>query len=211
MTPKGWLLFMSLAVIWGMPYLFIRVAMRELDPVLVVCGRAAIGAAVLFPLVARARRSAPLRPVRRAWRTLLFFSLIHMLGSFVLISYGEQHVTSSLTSLLLATNPLLVALLALRFAASERITPSRMLGLILGLIGLVALLGFDVRGDGRQWLGVSLVLAASFGYAVSALLLKRSPLVELSKPALAAAEGAITTLALLPLTLTRLPRKRAQP
>jgi drug/metabolite transporter (DMT)-like permease len=208
MTRKGWLLFSAIALIWGTPYLLIRVAVRELDPVVVVCARAAIGAGALLPLAAWRKMA---RPLRRAWRALLLFSLIHMVGAFLLISYGEQHVASSLTSLLLAANPLLVALLALRFEASERVTPARLLGLLIGLVGLLVLLGFDVAGDGEQWLGALLILLAALGYAVSTLLLKRPPLVELPKPGLAAAECAITTVALLPLALARLPRRAPSP
>src|SRR5579884_733799 len=109
MTRKGWALFVAISLIWGVPYLFIKIAVRELDPVVVVFARATIGAAVLLPLVARQHA---LRPLFGKWRILIIFSLIHMAGSFVLISYGEQFIPSSLASLLIAANPLLVALLA---------------------------------------------------------------------------------------------------
>ena len=70
-----------------------------------------------------------------------------MVGAFLLISYGEQHVSSSLTSLLIAANPLIVAVLALGFDKSERINGPRLGGLLIGMVGLMVLLGFDVRGE----------------------------------------------------------------
>lgn len=208
MTPKGWLLFITMSVIWGIPYLFIKIAVRELDPVVVVCARAVIGAAILLPLAASQHL---LRPLPRHWRTLVIFSLIHMSGSFVLISYSEQYVPSSLASLLIAANPLLVALLALGFEKSERITGLRLGGLLLGLLGLLSLLGFDVGGGQREWLGIALLLLAALGYAISALLLKRAPLIDLPRPAVAAAECSITTVVLLPVALSRLPSHLPSP
>ncbi len=204
MTRKGWALFVAISLIWGVPYLFIKIAVRELDPVVVVFARATIGAAVLLPLVARQHA---LRPLFGKWRILIIFSLIHMAGSFVLISYGEQFIPSSLASLLIAANPLLVALLALGFAKSERINGPRLLGLLVGMMGLVVLLGFDVGGNGRQLIGVTFLLMAALGYAIGALLLKHSPLAALPRTAIAAAECSITTVVLLPLTIARFPHK----
>jgi drug/metabolite transporter (DMT)-like permease len=204
MTSKGWLLFAAISLIWGIPYLFIKIAVRELDPVVVVCARAAIGAAVLVPLVASQQS---LRPLFRHWRALVVFALIHMAGSFVLISYGEQRIPSSLASLLISVNPLLVALLALGFMKSERINGPRLMGLLVGMLGLVVLLGFDVGNNGQQLLGVAFILLAALGYAIGALLLRRSPLAELPRTAIAAAECTTTTLVLLPLTLSRFPSR----
>ncbi|HLW03438.1 MAG TPA: DMT family transporter [Ktedonobacterales bacterium] len=208
MTRRGWLLFIAMSLIWGIPYLFIKIAVRELDPVVVVCARAMIGAAVLLPLAASQQM---LRPLLRHWRMLVLFSLIHMAGSFVLITYGEQHVSSSLASLLIAANPLLVALLAQGFQKSERINGPRLGGLLLGFVGLIVLLGFDVGGDGQQWLGAALLLTAALGYAISALLLKRQPLADLPRQGIAAAECSVTTLVLLPVALSRLPGKVPSP
>jgi drug/metabolite transporter (DMT)-like permease len=107
--------------------------------------------------------------------------------------------------LLIAANPLLVALLALGFDRSERVNGSRLVGLLIGMVGLVVLLGFDIGGDGQQWLGAAFLLLAATGYAIAALLLKRPPLVELPRTSVAAAECTITTIILLPVTLWRLP------
>jgi drug/metabolite transporter (DMT)-like permease len=202
MTRKGWLLFIAISVIWGMPYLFIKIAVRELDPVVVVFARAGIAAAVLLPLAVQRKM---LHQMRGHWRMLILFALVHMVGPFLLIGYGEQHISSSLTSLLIAASPLMVAVLALGFVKSERVNGPRLIGLLIGLAGLVILLGFDVGGDGQQLLGVTLVLLAVVGYAVAPLLLKHSPLAELPRLTVAVAECSITACILLPGALLRLP------
>src|SRR5579872_7222970 len=147
MTRKGWLLFIAISIFWGIPYFFIKISVSELDPAVVVFARAAIAAAVLIPMAASRKM---LRPLLRYWPIILLFSIIHMVGAFLLISYGEQHVSPSLTSLLIAANPLIVALLALGFDKSERVNGPRLIGLLIGMGGLVVLLGFDVGGDGQR-------------------------------------------------------------
>src|SRR5579859_3703691 len=202
MTRKGWLLFIAVSVFWGIPYLFIKIAVHELDPTVVVFARATIAAVVLIPMAIHAMT---LRQLFRHWPIFLLFSIIHMVGPFLLISYGEQHVSSSLASLLIASMPLQVALLALGFDKSERVNGPRLIGMLIGMVGLVILLGFDVGGDRQQWLGVVFILLAATGYASGALLLKHRPLVELPRVSVAAAECSITTIILLPLSLSRLP------
>lgn len=178
MTRKGWVLFFAMSLFWGIPYFFIKIAVRELDPSVVVFGRALIAAIVLIPIAVRGRM---IRPLFSHWRVVLIFALIHMAGAFLLISYGEQHVPSSLTSLLIAANPLIVAVLALSFDKSDRINGPRLAGLLVGMSGLVILLGFDIGSDRQLWLGASFILLAALGYAIGALLLKNRPLVQLPR------------------------------
>src|SRR5947207_3242486 len=131
-----------------------------------------------------------------------------MVGPFLLISYGELHISSSLTSLLIAASPLMVAVLALMgFAKSERVNGLQLVGLLVGMVGLVVLLGFDTGGDGQQWLGVTFVLLAAAGYAVGALLLKHSSLAQVPRIGIAAAECSVTAIVLLPVILFHLPSK----
>src|SRR5262249_44827968 len=124
---------------------------------------------------------------------------------FLLISYGEQHIASSLASLLIAADPLLVALLAWRFDPSERVSGLRMIGLLIGMGGVVVLLGFDVGRDQQQLLGAALVLLGATGYAVGALLIKRPAIVALPSLGVVAVECLTATIVLLPLAATRLP------
>ncbi len=102
MTRKGWLLFISMSVIWGIPYLFIKIAVQELDPSVVVFARVGIAAAVLLPVAAK---RGVLRKVRERWLVVAALACVQIAGPFLLISYGEQHITSSLTSLLIAADP----------------------------------------------------------------------------------------------------------
>src|SRR5579883_1640522 len=157
MTRKGWLLFAAISLFWGIPYLFIKIAVQVLDPMVVVFARVGIAAIVLLP-VAMHRRM--LRPLREHWLAVSMLAFVQIAGPFLLISYGEQHITSSLTSLLIASEPLLVALLALRFDPSERVGGLRLCGLLIGIVGVAVLLGFDVGGDEQKLLGAAMVLLA---------------------------------------------------
>src|SRR5437660_7102014 len=150
MTRKGWLLFIVMSVLWGIPYLFIRIAVQELDPTVVVFVRLALAAAVLLPVAAQRK---VLGQMRKYWLMLAGLSLIQLVAPFLLISYGELHITSSLTSLLIASEPLLVALFALRLDPGERVNGSRLLGLLIGMAGVITLLGFDTGGDNLRLLG----------------------------------------------------------
>lgn len=202
MTRKGWLLFIAMSVFWGIPYFFIKIAVRELDPVTVVFVRVGIAALVLVPVALQRKL---LRPILRRWYVIAVLAFIQLIGPFLFISYGEQHIASSLTSLLIASEPLLVALLAFWLDPSERVRGWRLVGLIIGMGGVLLLLGLDVGGDGQRLLGAGLVLLATAGYAIGALLVKRPTISSLPALGVVAAVCAIATIVLAPLAVLRLP------
>ena len=204
MTRKGWLLFISMSVVWGIPYLFIKIAVRELDPIVVVFARVGIAAAILLPVAANRK---VLRQVRERWFAVAALACVQIVGPFLLIGYGEQHISSSLTSLLIAADPLLVVLFALRFDQSERVSGLRLVGLLVGMGGVVVLLGLDVGGDEQRLLGAVFVLLAAAGYAASALLIKRPTIVALPSLGVVTIMCVTATIVLLPLAVTRLPGK----
>jgi drug/metabolite transporter (DMT)-like permease len=204
MTRKGWLLFLAMSVFWGIPYFFIKIAVRELDPIVVVFARVAVAAVVLLPV---AVQQNILRPASKRWYVITLLSLIQIVGPFLFISYGEQHIASSLTSLLIAAEPLLVALLALRFDKSEKVSRLRLVGLLIGMGGVVILLGLDVGGDGQKLLGTVLVLLAATGYAAGALFVKQPAVTSLPRLGVVTTECALATVLLAPLAVTRLPDK----
>ena len=204
MTRKGWLLFTAMSVFWGIPYLFIKFAVRELDPAVVVFARVGIATAVLLPVAAQ---RGVLRQLRGGMLAIAVLACVQIVGPFLLISYGEQHIASSLTSLLIAADPLLVALFALRFDPSERVSGLRLVGLLIGMGGVVVLLGLDVGGDRQRLLGAALVLLAAAGYAAGALLIKRPAIAALPSLGVVAVECTTATVVLLPLAVTRLPGK----
>ena len=162
MSRRGWALFLAMSLIWGVPYLLIKVAVGELPPVVVVFGRCALGAALLLPwTVARGQ----LRPALRHWRPLLAFTVLEMTGPWLLLAYAEQTLSSSLTGLLVAGVPFVAALAGRLTGEEERLTRVRLLGMGLGVAGIAVLLGLDVEGLAPlPLLAVALVLV---GYATA--------------------------------------------
>lgn len=208
MTPRGWLLFIAISVFWGIPYFFIKIAVGDLDPVVVVCSRVAIAALVLLPVAAY---RGVLRQVSGRLPAIAALAMVQIAVPFVLISYGELHIASSLASLLIAAEPLLVALFALRFSPSERVGGTRLLGLVIGALGVAALVGLDAGDDRLKLLGALLVLLATGCYAASALLLKHRIFAALPSLGVVAVECACTTVVLAPVAATRLPAHLPDP
>ena len=169
MTTRGWTLFAAVSVIWGLPYLFIKIAVDDgLTPGFVAWSRVLIAALVLLPI---AIRRGALRGLPLAW--LITFATFEIVVPFPLIGWGEQRIPSSLTAILIASLPLIVAALALRFDHSERPTRSRLLGMLVGLAGVAALVGIDLGGSGRELAGAVAVLLATVGYAIGPMIVKR--------------------------------------
>jgi drug/metabolite transporter (DMT)-like permease len=203
MTRRAWLQFAAVSLLWGVPYLFIKVAVAELPPVSVVFARVATAALLLGPVAAR--RGA-LRGLRRRLPQLLVLSLLEITIPFLLISMGEQRIASSLTGLLIAALPLFVALLALRFDRAERVGGLRLLGLLVGIGGVAALLGIDLGGDRSQLLGGAMVLLATLCYAASTLVVKRA-FAEVPMLGVVAVATAISSLLLAPFALALTPAR----
>src|SRR3954447_3949066 len=168
MSRRGWLLFLAMSVIWGVPYLLIKVAVTDLSPVVVVFGRCVLGAALLLPwTVARGQ----LRPALRRWRPLLAFTALEMTGPWLLLAYAEQTLSSSLTGLLVAGVPFVAALAGRLVGEEERLTRVRLVGMLLGVTGIVALLGLDIEGvTVPALIAVALVVV---GYATAPLIVAR--------------------------------------
>jgi drug/metabolite transporter (DMT)-like permease len=121
-----------------------------------------------------------------------------------LIGFGEVHISSSFAAILIAAVPLFVALFALRFDHSERPTPTRLVGMLIGLAGVVALVGIDVGGHSDELLGSLAVLLAAFCYAVGPMIIKRR-LSDVDPLGPVAASLAIATLLVMPFALADLP------
>jgi drug/metabolite transporter (DMT)-like permease len=169
-SARAWALFASVSLIWGMPYLFIKIAVDEVSPSVVAWSRLAIAAAVLLPL---AWKLGALRGLRERWQVITVFAAVEMAVPWPLIGYGEVHVSSSLTAILIATVPLFVALLAMRFDHSERPTPTRLVGMLIGLLGVAALVGIDIGGHGDELVGAVAILFSAFLYAIGPMIVKR--------------------------------------
>src|SRR5438045_3409876 len=150
-----------MSALWGLPYLFIKVAVAELDPLLLVSARLLISAAILLPI---AIATGTLERTWRHWRLLLAVAAIGIAAPFLLIAYGEQHISSSLAALLIAADPLFIVLLALKIDPSERASGIRLIGFLLGFVGVAALVGLNPSGDAYSLLGSAMLLLAAVCY-----------------------------------------------
>ena len=168
MTRRGAVLFAAMCLIWGVPYLMIRVAVRELAPVTLVFLRTAIGAALLVPFAAWRRE---LRPLVARWWPLLAYTAIEVSIPWVLLAHAETKLTSSLTGLLIAAVPLVGAVLVALTGTRERQGRRRWLGLLVGIGGVAALVGLDVGQI--NGLGVVEVFGVAVCYAIGPIILSR--------------------------------------
>jgi drug/metabolite transporter (DMT)-like permease len=171
MTARAWLLFGAVSVVWGVPYFFIKVAVDEgVPPPFVAWARVALGAALLVPL---AWRRGALRGLDGRWPAVVAYTACEVAVPFLLIAAGEQRISSSLTAILIASMPLMVAVLSVRFSPADKPTGLRLVGLFVGFAGVVALLGVDVAGRPGELLGAAFVLVATLGYATAPLIVNR--------------------------------------
>jgi drug/metabolite transporter (DMT)-like permease len=197
-TPRAWLLFAVCAAVWGVPYLFIKVAVDAgLSPAFVAWSRIALAALLVVPL---AVRRGALRGLGGRWLAIAAYAASEIAVPFVLIASGEQYISSSLTAILIATMPLMVALLSVRLSPADRPTGWRLVGLVIGLSGVVALLGVDVAGQPDELLGAGLVLVATLGYATAPIIVSRR-LADLDPLGPVAVSLVMSTVALLPAIL----------
>lgn len=156
-----------MCVLWGIPYLLIKVAVEDLSPPAVVLARSAIGALVLLPVAAA---KGQLRALRPHWRALLAFTVLEIAGPWLLLSDAERFLTSSLTGLLVAAVPMVAAVASLALGDADRLDRTRVLGLVVGMAGVVVLLGLDLGGQLRAAAEVGLVV---IGYGTAPLIVSR--------------------------------------
>ncbi len=195
MSRRGWLLFAAMSVLWGIPYLLIKVAVRELDPVVLVTARTGIGALVLLPFAVKRRA---LRPALSRWRAVLAFTVLEVTGPWLLLADGERRISSSLAGLLVAVVPLIGVLLAKATGDRDAIGRTRVLGLFVGLAGVAALLGLDAGSGHGAALGATEVIGTAVGYAAGALIIGRALTDVPSSGVMSLALAATTALYLWP-------------
>lgn len=200
MSRRGWALFLAMGLIWGIPYLMIKVAVEELSPATLVLARTAIAAVILVPVAAT---KGQLRPLLPYWRPLLAYTVIELCIPWVLLGYAEQTLSSSLTGLLVAAVPLVGALLVW-MTGHERVERRRVAGLLVGFAGVALLVGFDV---GSANVGALLAVAGVVvGYALGPLLLARY-LAHLPALGVVAASIGLTAIGYLPVGLLQRPSR----
>jgi drug/metabolite transporter (DMT)-like permease len=170
MQPRVWLAFLSICLIWGTPYFFIKHAVHELSAVWVAWGRLICAAAVLVPV---ALWRGQLHGMLKHWRLVTIFALVELVGPFFLIAQGEKWVSSSLAGILLAAVPMIVVIVSPLMGVHERVSPRRLIGLVTGFMGVVALLGLGTIDSAQGWLGAACILLAGLGYAIGPLIVQR--------------------------------------
>ena len=168
MTRRGIVLFALMSVIWGIPYLFIRIAVGEITPAMLVFARTAIAAAILLPI---AIIRVDLRAILVRWRWVVAFAAVEIAVPWVMVGSAEQRVSSSLTALLVAGVPLVGAGFALATGGADRTSRTGLAGLLIGLLGVVAIVGADFQADDAVALvQIGIVV---IGYAVGPAILAR--------------------------------------
>lgn len=201
MNRRAWLLFAGVSVLWGIPYLFIKIAVSELSAPVIVAARCAIAAVILLPV---AISSGALRQLKGRVGVITVLSVVHIAVPFLLITYGETHINSSLTALLIAAQPLMVALMALKFDRSETLSARGLTGLGIGLAGVAVVVGLDFGGDRFGLLGAAMVLTAAVGYAAAVLIVKKY-LKGVAPVGVVASTMSIATVLLTPLAVITAP------
>ncbi len=195
MSRRAILLFLALGVAWGIPYLLIKVSVDELSPAQLVLARTSLAALILMPI---AIAKGAVRPLLPRWRWLLVFVVVEIAVPWVLLGSAETRLPSSTTGLLIAAVPLAGVAIAFATGRAERLTPLAWLGLVLGIVGVTALVGLDVGGSDLG--AVAEVGVVVLGYAAGPAILSRA-LQGLPGIGIMASALTITALTYVPVVL----------
>jgi drug/metabolite transporter (DMT)-like permease len=167
MSKRGWILFLSLGLLWGMPYLLIRIAVGEFDPLVVAGTRTLMGSLLLLPV---ALHRGALAPAFRKWKWLLAFTLIEITVPWLLLGHAEKRLNSSTAGLLIAAVPLFTAIIVTKLG-HEKLELRRLLGLGLGFAGVALLVGLDIHFNDLPAVAAT-ILVALF-YAIGPIIIDR--------------------------------------
>jgi len=196
------LMLATVALLWGSSFLFIKVAVRELEPATLILGRLGLGAltlAAIVPLVVGGRRT--LAELRQNLRWLLVVAFVNVALPFWLLSWGETRIDSGLASILQAAVPIFNAVISFGFFREVRVTGLRLLGVGIGFVGVALLVGAQTNG---KVLGALAVVGMALCYAVGQLLAGRH-LARVPPPVVALGTIAIAAIAALPLGIAQAP------
>ncbi len=205
MSRRGWFLFILVGFLWGIPYLFIKVAVNPdngFTPATVVCLRTAIGAAILIPLAMKQRQ---LIFAIRGWRYVGAYALLEMIGPWILIGTAEQKISSGLAGLLVASVPIWATLFASMRGDKTVWQPKRLFGIIVGFIGLIAVVGIESITGSADALSIFMVLLASIGYSY-AVMMVQGALPGVSGVAINAVAMAMAAIFYLPFAIAQWPQ-----
>ncbi|GHF04580.1 membrane protein [Pseudolysinimonas yzui] len=160
------ILFAALGIAWGIPYLFIKVAVSELEPQMVVLARAGLAAVLLLPLALFRRE---IGPVLRRWKPVLAFTVVEIVLPWYFLNSAEQRIPSSTAGLLISAVPLAAVGVAFVLGRAAKLTPINWLGIVLGMAGVAALVGFEIGGS--DLIAVAEIAVVVVGYALGPAIL----------------------------------------
>jgi drug/metabolite transporter (DMT)-like permease len=202
---RYWPLLLLLAAVWGASYLFIKVAVDEIEPAPMMAARTLLAAAVLLGYVVwRFGRVRAREELRAAWRHCVVLGVLNAALPFWLIAWGEQYIDSGLAAVVQASVPIFNALLVLRFLPHERLSAVRAAGLAIGIVGVAVVTGIHPEGGGLAVLGALAVVLSSLSYA-SAGVYGQLAVTGTAGPVLAAGSMLVGGLILTPFALFQLP------
>jgi drug/metabolite transporter (DMT)-like permease len=168
MTRRGWILFWSLGLIWGLPYLLIKVSVADLTPPVIIFLRVFISAIVLVPI---AWKLGYLSQLKGHWKWVFAFAIVEIAFPIGALTYAEIKLSSSMAGLLVAAVPIVSAIFAWRLGIDDRITGKRVFGLSIGIVGVAALVGLDVSGS--ELISVALLGITVVGYALGPIIVSQ--------------------------------------
>ncbi|HEV7357295.1 MAG TPA: EamA family transporter [Steroidobacteraceae bacterium] len=170
MNWRGWTVFVALGIVWGLPYFFIKLALQDVSPLFLAFSRVVLAALILIPI---AWHRGALRSLGNHKMAVCAFGLVEFAIPFSLISLGERWISSSVTGILIAMVPLSIALIQRFFGIREALGIWRVFGLVVGFIGVAALLGTGSISGSLGWAGVGCMLLATICYAIGPLIIQR--------------------------------------
>lgn len=200
MNPLDWALLIGLSILWGGSFLFVGIVVRDLPPFTIVLLRVLLAAAALHLVLRAAGLRMPWDPA--SWRAFFGMGLLNNAIPFSLIVWGQTQIASGLASILNATMPLFTVLVAHLLTRDDRLTGSRVAGLLLGFLGVVVLIGPEVLGGlGGDALAQLAVLAAAISYACASVFGRRFKRMGIVPLATATGQVTASSVLLLPLAL----------
>jgi drug/metabolite transporter (DMT)-like permease len=170
MSRRGWLMFLAMGVLWGIPYLFIKIAVRELSSADIVFARTFVGALLLLPI---AWRRGALRPVVRLWRWLVVFATAEIAIPWLLIADAERRLPSALVGMLISLVPIFATIFMWLVLDRTVLPRARIVGLLIGVLGVGLLLGLDALSRPMSPANMGEILLVAFLYAVAPILADR--------------------------------------
>lgn len=171
MSRRSWSLFLLAGFLWGIPYLLIRVAVRDFEPAFIVFVRVVIGAAILLPI---AFRKKTLSSALGGFKYVLLYAVCEMIGPWLLITKAETNLSSGMTGLLVATTPIWSTIFTSMYGDRTVWHHKRLLGMVIGFVGVFILVGIEsFSGSSALW-AILFVLVSAVGYAYAVIMITRN-------------------------------------